>query len=89
MSKTRRTEKPSRKSQPLDEIGLLAKAVRLLESLVRLNLIIAKGEHSQTEMIDLLHSGGCGQSEIASLIGTTANTVNVTLHRAKRKTRKK
>ena len=32
---------------------------------------------------------GCGQTEIAKLLGTTANTVNVTLMRAKKKGKKK
>lgn len=40
-------------------------------------------------MISLLESVGCGQSEIADFLGTTANTVNVSLYKAKRKAGKK
>jgi DNA-directed RNA polymerase specialized sigma24 family protein len=72
-----------------DEISLLARIARLLEILVRLNLETSRGDRKQSEMIDLLDSVGCGQTEIANLLGTTANTVNVALNRAKRKARKK
>jgi DNA-binding CsgD family transcriptional regulator len=40
-------------------------------------------------MIAMLDSAGCGQSEIAYLLGTTTNTVNVALYKAKKKAGKK
>jgi len=72
-----------------DELSLLRKGTRLLEILVRLNLQAIKGSKSQNEMIRLLDSVGCGPSEIADLLGTTTNTVNVSLYKAKRKASKK
>ncbi|HUE57093.1 MAG TPA: sigma factor-like helix-turn-helix DNA-binding protein [Candidatus Udaeobacter sp.] len=90
MSKKKRSKEPSRREDAeLDETSLLAKAVRLLEILVGLQVQAAKGGRTQAEMITLLDSAGCGRKEIAGLLGTTANTVNVTLHRAKRKAKKK
>jgi DNA-directed RNA polymerase specialized sigma24 family protein len=91
MSKKKRSKEPSRREDAeLDEISLLTKAVRLLEILVGLQVQAAKGgDRTQAEMITLLDSVGCGQTEIAALLGTTANTVNVALHRAKRKAKKK
>ncbi len=72
-----------------NEFALLNKMTRLLEILVRLQLLNMQGERSQNEMIAVLDSIGCGQSEIAALLGTTANTVNVSLYKAKRKARAK
>ena len=67
----------------------LGKTARLLEILVRLDLQNQKGERSQNEMILMLDSIGCAQSEIAHLLGTTTNTVNVALYKAKKKAKKK
>ena len=78
-----------RRSTEPDELSLLTRMTRLLEILVRLNLETSRGNRKQTEMIALLDSVGCGQTEIANLLGTTQNTVNVTLSRAKRKAKKK
>ena len=90
MSKTKATSEPSRRDDSeFDEISLLTKAARLLEILVGLQVQAVKGGHTQAEMIALLDSVGCGQTEIATLLGTTANTVGVALHRAKRKAKKK
>jgi len=69
------------------EIAVLSRISRLLEVLVRLNLETMRGGHSQAHMIEVLDSVGCKQSEIADLVGTTSNTVNVTLY--KKKSRKK
>ena len=76
-------------SDERDELVLFRKITRLLEILVRLNLKNMKGDRSQNDMILLLDSVGCGQSEIADFLGTTANTVNVSLYKAKRKPGKK
>lgn len=89
MSKQKTAKRLNRHGAELDEISLLARIGRLLEILVRLNLETSRGDRSQSEMITLLDSLGCGQTEIADLLGTTANTVNVALHRAKRKARRK
>ena len=76
-------------TEPLDQLTLLRKMTRLLEILVRLDLQNLKSGRSQNEMITLLDSVGCGQSEIADFLGTTTNTVNVSLYKAKRKATKK
>jgi hypothetical protein len=86
--------KPNRKerlapTEPLDQLTLLRKMTRLLEVLVRLDIQDLKSGRSQNEMIALLDSVGCGQSEIADFLGTTTNTVNVSLYKAKRKAAKK
>ena len=53
--------------------------VRLLALQVRMAL------PSQGEAIRELNRSGFGPSRIAELLGTTANTVNVTLQKAKKK----
>ena len=72
-----------------DELAALNKMARLLEILTRLNLQTMRGGQTQRDMVLLLDGVGCGPSEIADLLGTTANTVNVTLSTAKKKKRKK
>lgn len=74
-------------SNPVDELGVLKKAVRLLEILVRLNLQTMKGDRNQADMILMLDSVGCGPREIADLLGTTSNTVSVTLSNARKRNR--
>ncbi len=57
-----------------------------LEELVRLmalDLRLRLG--SQGEVIQELNKAGFGPSRIAELIGTTPNTVNVTIQKAKKK----
>ena len=88
MSKTIKKETPVR-SDERDDLTLFRKMTRLLEILVRLNLQNMKGDRSQNDMISLLDSVGCGQSEIADVLGTTTNTVNVSLYKSKRKAGKK
>jgi hypothetical protein len=88
MSKTIKKGSPVR-SEELEDSALFRKMTRLLEILVRLNLQNMKGDRSQNDMISLLDSVGCGQSEIATFLGTTTNTVNVSLYKAKRKAGKK
>ena len=84
MSKTIK-KKSAVNSDENGELILFRKMTRLLEVLVRLNLRSMKGDRSQNDMISLLDSVGCGQSEIADLLGTTTNTVNVSLYKAKRR----
>lgn len=88
MSKTIKKESPVRPDER-DELALFRKMTRLLEILVRLDLQNMKGDRSQSDMISLLDSVGCGQSEIADFLRTTTNTVNVSLYKAKRKAAKK
>jgi hypothetical protein len=88
MSKKKSRPSSSSENQN-DELSLLRRVVSLLETLVRLNLIGIQGDKSQNEMIFTLDSMGCGQSEIAHLLGTTQNTVNVSLYKAKKRGLKK
>lgn len=79
--------KQNKNKTPSDdtEQGLLNRIAGLLEILVRVALQTAKGDRTQKEMIAFLQSTGCGPSEIANLLGTTANTVRVALATAKKK----
>jgi hypothetical protein len=62
-----------KKLDPLDEV------VRLLAIDLRLRL------PSQGEVIQELNRAGFGPSRIAELLGTTPNTVNVTIQKAKKR----
>ena len=77
------------RSNEMDQLSVLNGISHLLVLLVRLNLESIRSDRSQTDMIVVLDSVGCRQTEIADLLGTTSNTVNVTLVRAKKKNRKK
>jgi DNA-directed RNA polymerase specialized sigma24 family protein len=89
MSNKKKFKIKSQQHDSVDEKTLLGKMTRSLEILVRLNLHAMRGDRSQGDMISMLDSVGCGQSEIAALLGTTANTVNVALYKAKKKAGKK
>jgi hypothetical protein len=55
------------------------------EELVRLKVIeLRRQVGNQTEMIVELNRAGFGPTRIAELLGTTSNTVNVTLVKARR-----
>lgn len=84
MFKTTRKENKLGHDEP-DPLIIFKKISRLLEILVRLNLHNIKGDQSQNDMISLLDSLKCTQSEIADFLGTTPNTVNVSLYKAKRR----
>lgn len=59
------------------------------EELVRLKVIeLRQRLGSQAETITELNKVGFGPSRIAELLGTTANTVNVTLQKAKKRSPK-
>lgn len=59
-----------------------------LDLVIRLLTVsIVKDMKTQTERILALSSSGFGPTDIAKLLGTTANTVNVTLSKARKKTR--
>jgi DNA-directed RNA polymerase specialized sigma24 family protein len=70
--------------QQPDQIELLAEIKRLAELLVGLTLQIAKNDKSQSDAIYMLNSIGCGQSEIARLLGTDRHTVKTALYRLKK-----
>jgi DNA-directed RNA polymerase specialized sigma24 family protein len=71
------------------EAALLERVAHLLEIQVGLDIRRMKNEQSQPEMISTLDSVGCGQSEIAALLGISTNTVKVSLYRSKKKTGKR
>jgi hypothetical protein len=88
MSKIRKKNGDVR-SDDADDSTLFRKMTRLLEILVRLNLHSMKGDRSPGDMISLLKRVGCGQSEIADLLGIPSNTVKMSLYRSNRKAGKK
>lgn len=51
----------------------------------KLLVIMATKDLPQTDKIALLSRVGFGQKEIADLVGTTSNTVGVTLNKLKKK----
>ncbi len=59
-----------------------------LDTLIRLSALSACGDKSQKEKIQLLASVGMQPKAIAELLGTTANTVNVTLSGLRKKKKK-
>jgi DNA-directed RNA polymerase specialized sigma24 family protein len=64
----------------------LTNKLNLITKLLALNLV--KDFKIQKDQIIMLSSFGFQPSEIAELLGTTANTVNVVLSRARKKERK-
>lgn len=57
-----------------------------IEELVRLSVLqLRRGAESQAALILELNRVGFGSTRIAELVGTTANTVNVTIQKAKKK----
>jgi len=85
----KKNKSAARRTNQGDEISALNKMTHMLEILVRLNLQSMRGDRTQGDMVLMLDSVGCGPSEIADLLGTTSNTVNVTLSNAKKKKGKK
>ena len=72
----------AKKSSAASEAG---SSTQQLDRLTRLlALLVIKGE-SQSEKIQLLSGAGFANTEIAQLLGVTANAVNVTLHRLRSK----
>lgn len=63
----------------------LKKLIELQEETVRLLVLLVKKGEVQQAMIHNLASAGFGTSRIANLLGTTPNTVNVAIQKAKRK----
>lgn len=70
-------------------MSTLAEVADKLDTLIRLTAIGLFGEKTQRERIELLSSAGLQPKEIADLLGTTPNTVNVALSGMRKKKRKK
>lgn len=66
----------------------LEEVARKLDTLIRLTAIGLLGDKTQKEKIELLGTAKLHPNDIAELLGTTPNTVNVTLS-GLRKNRKK
>lgn len=64
-----------------DDLALAAKS---LDRIAKLLALAAVNEKSQSEQIRLLAAASFSTGEIASLLGTTSNTVSVTLSKQKR-----
>ena len=64
-------------------------SIRELKKITRLLTVLVTKDMTQREQIVLLHSLDLAPREIAELIGTTANTVSVTLSTLRREARKK
>lgn len=64
----------------------LTKSIELQEEVVRLLvLLLKKGETQQSSLITQMSGIGFRTGRIAELLGTTSNTVNVTIQKAKKK----
>lgn len=74
----RKVEKSSADGEARSSVQQLDRLTRLLA------LLVVKGE-SQAEKIQLLSGAGFASTEIAELLGLTANAVNVALHRLRSK----
>ena len=70
-------------------MSTLAEVADKLDTLIRLTAIGLFGDKTQREKIELLSSAGLQPKEIADLLGTTANSVNVALSGIRKKKRKK
>jgi len=78
------------KNEHLSEKQPATAAPQLSERIANLLALLLVTGKPQPEQISLLSAAGYGSSEIARLVGTTRNTVSVTLsQRRKRKTEKK
>jgi DNA-binding CsgD family transcriptional regulator len=55
----------------------------------RLLVVMATKDLSQTDKIDTLYKAGYSPKEIAQMVGTTGNTVNVTINKLKKASAKK
>lgn len=67
----------------------LTQVVEKLDTLVRLVAVGVCGEGTQKEKIKVLSTAGLEPKEIASILGTTPNTVSVALSSLRRDAKKK
>lgn len=63
----------------------ITKLIQLQEETVKLLVLLAKKGEVQQSMILQLSNAGFKTARIAELLGTTANTANVTIQKAKKK----
>lgn len=70
-------------------MSTLTDVANKLDTLIRLTAIGLFGDKTQREKIEMLSSAGMQPKEIADLLGTTANTVNVALSGIRKKKSKK
>jgi len=63
--------------------------LKQLQHISKLLVEIATKDQIQTEKIRILSTAGFAPKEIASLVGTTPNTVNVALSAMRKKAKKK
>lgn len=59
-----------------------------LEKSLRALLLVSLGPLKQQQQITILHKAGFGPSEIAGVIGSTSNTVNVRLSEIRKRAQK-
>ena len=70
-------------------MSTLVEVASKLDTLIRLTAIGLFGDKTQRDKIELLSSAGLQPKEIADLLGTTPNTVNVALSGIRKKKRGK
>lgn len=63
----------------------LSRLTQLQEETVKLLVLLVKKDEVQQSMILKLSASGFKTTRIAELLGTTSNTVNVTIQKAKKK----
>lgn len=74
-----------KRSSPSSTVEAVGDNPKQLEKLIKLAaLFVVKGE-SRVEKIKVLAGAGFANTEIAELLGLTANAVNVALHRMRAK----
>lgn len=74
---------PSQKAESTDQI--LNSIARSLDLLVKLKVKELFADRKQNDVILELHSVGCRPVEIAGALGTTPNSVNPVISRARKK----
>jgi len=77
-------ERKNKAESQLNIDSLDGKSQSLKKLTKLLALLVVKGE-SQPEKVKLLSGAGFSNTEIASLLGVTSNSVNVALHRLRSK----
>ena len=63
--------------------------VSKLDTIIKLMVLLTKGDCSLTEQMGLLSAAGLQPKEIAETLGTTPNAVRVTLSTMRKQKRKK
>lgn len=74
--------KQNRRAASTEPATAMGEGIERLTNLAA--LLLVKGE-PKPEQIRILAAAGFGNSEIAALLGLTSNSVNVALHRSRKK----